>query len=73
LRAIANRSIVRSMSTQIDQPALTADQIVEAMKDTDWKYPVEIDTEPRRKVVGVKIEEREGNPAFRIVLETQPL
>jgi len=60
--------MVRPMSTP-----LTADQLVEALKETDWQYPVEIDTEPRREVIGLKVEEREGTPAFRIVLETRPI
>lgn len=51
---------------------LTADQLVDALKETDWNYPVVIDTEPRRNITGVKVEECEGTPAFRIVLQTEP-
>lgn len=61
------------MSTETLTAALTADQIVDALKETDWQYPVVLDTEPQREITGVRVEEREGNPAFRIVLETRPV
>lgn len=53
--------------------ALTADQLVEALKATDWNYSVQIDTEPRREITSVEVEECEGDPAFRIMLKTQPI
>jgi hypothetical protein len=66
--------MVAPMSTvTLDKPALTADQIVDAMKETDWQLPVVIDTDPPREIIGMKVEELEGEPAFRLVLQTRPI
>ena len=59
------------MSTQKLVTAMTADELVEALKETDWPYPVKIDTDPPREIVGVRTVERDGNPAYAIVLETR--